>query len=126
MTEKLLVDTNVLIDYFRGNPKAVEFFTSNITKIQLSAISHAEIWAGVRKPEESAVRELLEALPVVPISASIVRRAGEIKRDQSRQTGMGLADAIIASSAESIDARLVSLNEKHFREVEDLLVPYKK
>lgn len=126
MKESLLVDTDILVDYLRGYSPAVDFFKQSVNQIHLSAITHAEIWAGVRQDEVNVVQQVLSALPVVVINATIARHAGEIQRQQSSKTGMGLADALIAACAHSIDAKLVSLNQKHFKEIENFYTPYTK
>ncbi|MFN5219653.1 MAG: hypothetical protein ACK5FE_01870 [Cyanobacteriota bacterium] len=40
--------------------------------------------------------------------------------------GTGLADALIAASAEAAGATLVTLNRRHFPMLADVLVPYAK
>jgi predicted nucleic acid-binding protein len=39
---------------------------------------------------------------------------------------MGLADAMIAATARSFGARLISLNKKHVAMLGNLVVPYEK
>jgi predicted nucleic acid-binding protein len=56
MTKKLLIDTDVLIDYLRGQPQAVEFLESLRELLLISTMTIAELYAGVRDGKE---RELL-------------------------------------------------------------------
>jgi predicted nucleic acid-binding protein len=51
MSEKFLVDTDVLVDYLRGNDKAVNYIKTYSKNTLLSAISVAELYAGVKDDE---------------------------------------------------------------------------
>jgi len=44
----------------------------------------------------------------------------------SRWTVLGLADALIAATADVKQATLVTLNKKHFPMLQDISVPYHK
>jgi len=124
---KYLVDTDVLIDFLRGNAKAKKFVKTNFDSIILSSITVAELYSGVREGDERAnLDEFIELIPVVPITGETAIKGGLFKRDYIRSHGTGLADAIIAATAKAHDATLCSLNKKHFPMVKDLKVPYKK
>jgi len=124
---KYLVDTDVLIDFLRGNAKATKFIKSNFDSIILSSITVAELYSGVREGvERENLNEFIELTHVVPITEEIAIKGGLFKRDYFRSHGTGLADAIIAATAEAQDAILCSLNKKHFPMIKDLKVPYRK
>jgi predicted nucleic acid-binding protein len=127
MTKKLLIDTDVLIDYLRGQPQAVEFLESRTELLLISTMTIAELYAGVRDGKEmEMLNNLIRAFQVVPIDESISIKGGLYRRDYGRSHGMGLADAIIAATAELNMVTLVTLNQKHFPMIADILVPYKK
>lgn len=50
-----LLDTNILIDVLRNRREAVEYFTE-LSFPSVSAITVAELFAGVRSDEEAIVR----------------------------------------------------------------------
>jgi predicted nucleic acid-binding protein len=54
----LVVDTDVLIDYLRDQPQAVAFLEGTEQPMATSAITVAELYAGVRDGEE---RQRLDA-----------------------------------------------------------------
>ena len=54
MAASVLVDTDVLIDFLRGYPKAVTFVKTRSAQIILSSIVVAELYAGVKGEEELA------------------------------------------------------------------------
>ena len=49
MEKSFLLDTDVLIDFFRGYNKAVSFVNRYSSRIILSSIGVAELYAGVKK-----------------------------------------------------------------------------
>ena len=53
-------------------------------------------------------------------------RGGLFRRDYGKSHGVGLADALIAATAELAQATLVTLNAKHFPMLPTVLVPYQK
>ena len=59
---RVLVDTDILIDYLRGQPNAVRFVTGHGDDIIVSALSVAELHDGVRGDAEG--RESATAVAV--------------------------------------------------------------
>lgn len=126
MTLRLLLDTDVLVDYFRGRIQALAYLRARSEPILISAITVAELYAGVREGEERrGVEQFLALLEIIPVDAAIAQRGGLYRRDYGASHGVGLADALIAATAEVHQAKLVSLNARHFPMVE-VEVPYSK
>ncbi len=124
---QLLIDTDVLIDYLRDRAESVAYLESQSFPLSISAITVAELYAGVREgAERVALDQFINSFQVVGIDAEIASRAGIIRRDFGKSHGTGLADAIIAATAESQQADLVTLNSKHFQMLKDVVVPYQK
>ena len=129
MTEKLLIDTDVLIDYLRNFPEAVKFLENKIetSLCYLSVITIAELFAGVREGKErSAMGSFLQAFEIVKVDTDIAQKGGLYRRDYGKSYGTGLADAIIAASAELYQAKLITLNQKHFPMIKNIFSPYEK
>jgi predicted nucleic acid-binding protein len=126
MSEKFLVDTDVLVDYLRGNDKAVNYIKTNSKNILLSAISVAELYAGFKDDERKVLAEFIELFPVLPITMIIAKLGGDYKREFFKTHNVGLADALIAATAKTHNAALKTLNTKHFPMLKDLEPPYKK
>lgn len=124
---RLLVDTDVLIDYLRGVPKALSFLNGASGTLLMSAMTIAELFGGVREGQErSQLEAFVQAFEVVPVNAEVATAGGLYFRDYRRSHGTGLTDALIAATAELHNARLVTLNRKHFPMLSNLLVPYSK
>lgn len=126
---RLLIDTDVLIDYLRAQAEAVSYLEGlTVTDtLLISAMTVAELYAGVRDgSERAALDSFVQAFEVVPIGDKIAIHGGLLRRDYAKSHNTGLADAIIAATAEIEQAYLVTLNKKHFPMFADLIVPYQK
>lgn len=127
--EKFLVDTDVIIDYLRGNSKALVY----LDKIQagsgcyISAMTIAELYSGVREGSEKILLDdFFKEFHVAVLDEEIGKKAGIFRRDYGKTHGSGLADCIIAATAECLDFTLVTLNRKHFPMLKKVVVPYQK
>jgi len=126
MTRPILVDTDILVDFFRGRKNAVDFINKYSDRIILSAIGVAELFAGVKGDKEKAVLEdFFSIFPVIPVSRQIVKRGGLYKRSYGKSHGIGLSDAVIAATAELENAELKTLNIKHYPMFKGLRPAYK-
>jgi hypothetical protein len=127
MARAMLLDTDVLIDFLRGYEKAVSFVNANSSRIILSSVVVAELYAGVKGDAEQATLErFISLFRVIPVDSEIAKTGGLYKRDFSKSHGVGLADAILAATAESENAELVTLNTKHYPMIPGLLPAYRK
>jgi len=127
MARLILLDTDVLVDFFRGHGKAVAFINTYNARIILSSIVVAELYAGVKgNAEQAALRDFVSLFRVVPVNAEIGRAGGLYKRDYGKSHGVGLADAIQAATAEAENAELKTLNIKHYPMLKGLRPAYNK
>jgi predicted nucleic acid-binding protein len=110
-----LIDTDVWIDYLRGHPQAVKFVAALPERAWISAVSVAELHAGVREgAEREALAQLISSLEVADLTSEIATRGGLLRRDYGRSHGVGLNDALIAATALEHDLQLLTLNVKHY------------
>jgi len=127
MAELILLDTDVLVDFFRGHAKAVAFVNAHSARIILSSIVVAELYAGVKgDAEQAALENFVSLFHVIPVSVEIAKAGGLYKRDYGKSHGVGLADAILAATAEAENAKLKTLNTKHYPMLKGLRPAYKK
>ena len=127
MTRPLLLDSDVLVDFLRGYGPAVAFVKARADRIVLSSIVAAELQAGVKETaEQTVLDDLLAIFRVAPVTAAIARVAGILKRDFGKSHGVGLADAILAATAQAEGAELATLNVKHYPMIKGLRPPYEK
>jgi len=119
MQHEPLVDTDVWIDYLRGHPQAIKCVKQLPERVWISAVSVAELHAGVREgTEREALTQLLSTLKVVDVNAMIATRGGLLRRDYGRSHGVGLNDALIGATALEMRLQLLTLNVKHYPELD--------
>ena len=127
MAERLLIDTDVLIEYLRDRSEAVEYLEGLTSDLYMSVISVAELFAGVRDDEEEkSLEQLLLAFVVLPVTEKTARLGGRYRRDYRGSHGTGLADALIAATSEENGADLVTFNRRHFPMVSKITAPYER
>lgn len=107
----LLVDTDVLIDHFRGDRR----LGRGANKLWYSVVTRAELFAG---GDERRIRTYLDRLDEVPVGREIAERAGRIRRT----AGLLLPDALIAATALEEKLTLLTRNVADFRRVRGLRV----
>jgi predicted nucleic acid-binding protein len=122
-----LFDTDVLVDYLRGQPQAVALVKGCADRIVLSAVVVAELYAGVRDDAELKQLDRFVALfTVVAVDARIAKAAGLYKRDYHKSHALGLADAILAATVDTCQATLKTLNVRHYPMFKGLKPAYAK
>ena len=127
MAKPILIDTDILVDFFRGYSKAVGFVNAYNNRIILSSIVVAELFAGVKGDAEQAVlQDFISLFRVVPVCTEIGKAGGLYKRDYGKSHGVGLADAILAATAAAESAELKTLNTQHYPMLKGLKPAYKK
>ncbi|MGB3683020.1 MAG: type II toxin-antitoxin system VapC family toxin [Rubrobacteraceae bacterium] len=125
MAGQLLMDTDVLIEYLRGRERAAEYLEDLEADLSISVVSVAELFAGVKgNEEERALQQFLLAFSVLTVTETVARMGGLYRREYSPSHGTGLADALIAATAEEQGLSLVTFNRRHFPMVSKVVVPY--
>ncbi len=124
---KILVDTDVLIDYLRGRDEAVALITSTNHTFLISSLTVAELYAGIKgDDEEKTLEEFLGTLTVISVTSSLAKAAGRYRKQYMKSHSVGLADAVIAATAMQEGALLKTLNIKHYPMMEGLQPAYRK
>ncbi len=130
MPRPVLLDTDVLVDFLRGHAGADACIEEYADRVILSAVTVAELYAGVRggeeDPEQTALAELLSQFRIVAVSGAVAKLGGLYKRDYGAKHGLGLADAVIAATATLEEASLKTLNTRHYPMFDGLSPAYRK
>ena len=125
---RLLLDTSVLIDHLRDDPRAIDLLgtaTERADELWGSVVTRAEVLRGTRPSERTGTMLLLDTLAWVEVLIDVADRAGEMARTyRASHPGIDIADFLIAASAEKVGARLVTRNVKHFPMIPDLEPAY--
>ena len=111
----VLVDTDILIHFLRGNVKARNVLSGLLedADISCSVITAAEIHAGMKPHEREKTVALLDSLTVLDITVKIAEKAGQYKRSIKSQN-LELDDCFIAATAHEKNALLLTGNGKHY------------
>lgn len=120
----ILVDTSIIIDYFRkSNKKATEFYRlSQFNDFALSTISVFELEVGSATQRSGAFLDaLLGYLDIIDLDLAATRLAAQIYRDlKADNLLIGLNDIYIAVTAMAHKLPIATLNRKHFVRIQEL------
>ncbi len=112
---KILVDTDVLIDFLRHKDKAKKILgeASDAGDLYCSVITLAELYAGMRPAEKEDTERLVAGMTLLPVTESVARRGGEL-RNHARPRNILLPDCLIAATALDEECYLLTFNEKDY------------
>lgn len=113
-----LLDTTVLLDFANGRDGAIglvdRLFEEGEVLFTCDVIT-CEALSGGGALERRVIRGVLDALEYVAIAPDGARWAGDARRSgRSTPGARSLADALIAATAWSLDATLVTRNPRDF------------
>ena len=124
----VLVDTPVIIDHLRGDPRAVKLLTQLLERgdrVWAATPTRTEVLAGIRPSDRQPMNDLFDLLAWVDIDVAVADDAGELARQFHRShPGIDTVDYLIAAATRSIDARLVTLSVRHYPMFPDLQPAY--
>lgn len=118
--EKVVVDTDVVIDFLRINSglflELLELQKKRELELYLSSITLMELFAGEMETSESTeLAKLLVNLKIVSFDQELAEYTGKIKRGKRLQ--VHFADFIIGATSLYLDAKLATRNRSHFKEI---------
>ena len=120
----ILIDTSILIDYFRKSDKANSKFVQLALQgfaFQIAAVTEYEIYSGATIEQVPFWDSFLNKVKVLPFDQNVVKKAVEINRNlKQNRKQIDLADLFIAATAIANNLSFGTLNRKHFDRV-DLL-----
>ena len=120
----MLVDTDVLIWYMRGNSKALRAIEA-LDEFSISVVTYIELVQGLRsKAELNTLRNFLQSqsVPVLHVTESISSTAMFLVEQHHFSRSLGFSDAIIAATAVNHGLPLMTANTKHYRVIENLIL----
>jgi predicted nucleic acid-binding protein len=120
---RVVVDTSILIDYLRGGIKWEEFLSKaeKDVELYLPTIVIFELFSGKSTANPKIAKDInafITFFQKVELTEKIAKHAGALFRDVNKT--LGAPDYIIAATALELHASLVTLNEKHFRQITSL------
>jgi len=118
----MLFDTDVLIWCLRGNTKAAKAIDAEAERA-ISVVTYMELLQGARdKRELKSIRVFLadNGFTIIPLTENIGHRASIYMEEYCLKIEMGIADALIGSTAVENRFTLTTGNEKHYRPINDI------
>jgi hypothetical protein len=117
-----VLDTSVLVDLWRKHPPALSWAAAHRDlTVGIHVLAGMELVEGVRDRQElEHLNRLLAGYEVVYLTPSDCVWASELHRRLRLSHGVGLLDALIASSAVRLNIPLYTLNLKHFQPLPDM------
>ena len=112
----MIIDTDVLIWYLRGNENARKIIDANIP-FRISVINYLELLQGMKDKRELHILQkcLREwSTEIIQINENISSRAMFFVEDYYLSHSMELADAIVAATVLEHHEILLTANEKHY------------
>jgi tRNA(fMet)-specific endonuclease VapC len=125
MADKIaLLDTTILIDYFRktdkANSKLIALFDDGYD-FSIAAVTHYEIYSGATPAQLSFWTNLLARTKVLAFDQIVSQTSVDINNMLKRkQKQIGMADLFIAATAIANNLPLSTLNRKHFDRIDGL------
>ena len=123
------LDTNTVLDYFKGKGDvARNLLAVPPTEVALPAVVAYEVWIGVlgsqnTRRRQTQYEQFLATVEILPFDAAVSRRAAELRYALERRgAGIGPMDTLIAATALSSNATLVTRNLREFGRVQGLKV----
>ena len=114
----ILIDSDILIDYLRGVPNIVAHLQQLDAfgdRLCTCDIVIAEVESGLSPTQSSVARLLMTSLIVLERNVAASRQAGRWRYDYARKgTTLSTPDALIAATAFSHGAGILTRNASHF------------
>jgi predicted nucleic acid-binding protein len=123
----VVLDTDVLVDYLRGLPAAGRYVDGLAEVPTASEVTRVEVLRGVRSHERRMTERFLATIRWAAVDGDISGLAGELGRRYRRSHGnIGVADLVVAATAERLRLPLATLNVRHFPMFEGLEPAYRR
>ena len=104
-----VLDTNVIIEYLKGVPEVVHTLDELRVageEFSISVITEIELLAHPQRTDDDLdqISQWLQSIQIVPLDSVLARPIADMKR----QYRLGIADCIIAATAELLGADLIT------------------
>jgi len=120
----MIIDTDVLIWYMRGNEKAYKAL-ENINNFFISVVTYMELVQGMRdKKELNTLRKTLHSwdTKLLYISEEISAKAMFYVEQHFLSHSLQIADALIGATAVVYGIPIFTGNDKHYKVINDIQI----
>jgi predicted nucleic acid-binding protein len=125
MADKItLVDTSVLINYYRKTDKANSVWVKLVRqgyRFSISAVTKYEIYSGATQNQLGFWNNVLQAIEVIAFDEVCVNTAVDVNAALKRKRKqIGIADLFIAATALTHNLPIATINKNHFDRIDGL------
>ena len=125
MERKICVDSDLLIDFLRGEPDAVRFIIAHknlsTTQINLFELYHGAYKSAQREQNVAAVDQLAQQLIILPLTNEVTKRAGQLSAELSAKGNtIDFRDLFIGMIARANGYAVKTNNRKDFERISEL------
>ena len=120
----MLVDTDVLVWYMRGNEKAKRAII-NLKSFSISVVTYIELVQGLRNKEElNVLRNSLKEwnADIIYINEEISTKAMFLVEQYYLSHSIQLADALIGATSVINGLPLLTSNTKHYKKIKNIII----
>ncbi len=124
-TQRVLVDTSILIDYFRKRDKSktILYKLSNNFNVVTSSVCYFEIFTGVKEIDLVFVNKLFEKIEVISFTRECAYNASKIYKVLKKKNEIiEFRDLFIGATATTYNLELSTLNKKHFDRIKEIKI----
>lgn len=120
----LMIDTTLLIDYFRKTDKTkakLVQLSEQFDRLVISSVTEFEVYSGATPAQLPFWQELLSEIIVLPFDSKAAHIAVDVQQKLKKlRKSIEKADLFIAATAIANNLPLDTLNRKHFDKIEQL------
>jgi tRNA(fMet)-specific endonuclease VapC len=120
--EMILFDTDVTIDYLRGNPEVIEFAGyAGIENLFINSIIRMEVlYKAIDKKDLQRIKKLLDALPSIPLESAISDIFEATFETYALSHRPAIPDMLVAATCLYYDIALFTFNKKDYHYIKYL------
>jgi tRNA(fMet)-specific endonuclease VapC len=120
----ILIDTSILIDYYRKTDKENSIWISLLRSeytFAVSAITKYEIYSGATQTQLNFWDNVFQSIQVMPFDETAADIAVEINKNlKIKRKQIDIADLFIAATAINHNLSIATLNKRHFERIDKL------
>lgn len=120
----MIIDTDVIIWDLRGNDRARRIIAAS-TPFMISVVSYMELVQGMKDKSElqTLIRQLKKwSVRILQVDNDISTRAMFYVEEYFPSHSMHMADALIAATAIDANERLLTANDRHYRQIPNIQI----
>jgi predicted nucleic acid-binding protein len=119
--EKVILDTNILIEILKGERRTITKVESMKRELCISSITAMELYYGaLNKAEVNKLEKFILLFTLIYPDDILSRKAMELIKQYAKSHSLDIPDSLIAATALTQNCELFTCNQKDFRYIDGL------